>query len=298
MRVWTLAPAKVNWALEVLRRRDDGDHEVVTVLQTLDLADRVVVSPDEELRLSVRGRVEGLPAAPEENLALRAATALLDAAGGEARGALIELEKIVPAGAGLGGGSSDAAAVLRALNALWGLGLSVQELASIGAKLGADIPFFLHGGTARAGGRGEEVTPLPEAPPCRLLLVVPHVLVPQKTALMYSRLTSEHYTDGGRAAALAEKLRSGGPVSDGDLYNVFESVVSDVVPAAAGAMTLAGRIGSNRPHLAGSGPSFFFLLCPGEATQEHLDRLAAAGFDLFLVGTLGASLATALHVED
>ena len=297
MRISTLAPAKVNWALEVLRRRHDGYHEVATVLQTLDLADRVAVSPDSELRLAVRGRVEGLPAAPEENLALRAATALAEAAGGRERGALIELEKIVPAGAGLGGGSSDAAAVLRALNALWGLGLSAGELASIGAKLGADIPFFLHGGTARAGGRGEEVTPLPDGPPCRLLLVVPHMLIPRKTALMYARLTPEHYTDGGRTTALVEKLRSGEPVSDGDFYNVFEKVVADVVPAAAGAMTLAGRIGSNRPHLAGSGPAFFFLLCPGETSQEYLDRLAAAGLDLFLVGTLEAAPATALRVE-
>ncbi|MDI6856780.1 MAG: 4-(cytidine 5'-diphospho)-2-C-methyl-D-erythritol kinase [Dehalococcoidia bacterium] len=298
MRISTFAPAKVNWTLEALRRRDDGYHEVATVLQTIDLADRVVVSPDEELRLSVRGRVEGLPAVPEENLAQRAATALLEAAGDRQRGALIELEKVVPAAAGLGGGSSDAAAVLRALNALWGLGLSVGELASIGAKLGADVPFFLHGGTARAGGRGEEVTPLPDSPQCRLLLVVPHTLIPRKTALMYARLTPEHYTDGSRTAALVEKLRGGEPVGDGDLYNVFEKVVSDVVPAATEAMTLAGTIGSNRPHLAGSGPAFFFLLCPGETTQEYLDRLAAAGLDLFLVGTLEATPATALRVEE
>lgn len=298
MKISTLAPAKVNWTLEVLRRRDDGYHEIATVLQTLDLADRMAVSPDSELRLLVRGRVEGLPAAPEENLALRAATALLEAAGGPQRGALIELEKVVPAAAGLGGGSSDAAAVLRGLNELWGLGLSVRELASIGVKLGADVPFFLYGGAARAGGRGEEVTPLPDSPQCRLLLVVPHTLIPRKTALMYERLTAEHYTDGGRTTALVEKLRGREPVSDGDLYNVFEKVVSDVVPAATEAMTLAGTIGSNRPHLAGSGPAFFFLLCPGEASQEYLDRLAAAGLDLFLVGTLGAEAATALRVEE
>jgi 4-diphosphocytidyl-2-C-methyl-D-erythritol kinase len=298
VRISTLAPAKVNWTLEVLRRREDGHHEVATVLQTLDLADRVVLSPDSELRLEVRGRVEGLPDESEENLALRAATALREEAGRSGHGALIELEKAVPAAAGLGGGASDAAAVLRGLNELWGLGMSVRDLSLIGARLGADVPFFLCGGTAQAGGRGEDVTPLPDAPSCRLLLAVPHVFIPHKTAQMYAHIRPEHYTDGALTGALADKLRGGQPISDGDLYNVFEMVTGEVMPPAFEAMQSAGVIDSNRPHLAGSGPAFFFLLCPGETSQDRLDRLAEAGLDLFLVGTLDASAATALHRGD
>ena len=299
MRLHLFAPAKVNWTLEVLGRRPDGYHEVMTVLQTLDLCDRVVLSPARDVQVRVTGRVADLSeVSAEENLALRAAMALRQEVGGKGPGALIELEKVVPAAAGLGGGSSDAAAVLRGLNALWGLGLSLEELSVIGSRLGADVPFFLHGGTAQASGRGEDVTPLPDVPSRRLLIVVPPVSLPGKTAGMYRRLTPEHYTGGERTRRLVDKLTAGGSVSDDDIFNVFERVLAGAVPAAAAAIERCREAGLGRPHLAGSGPAFFFLLPEGEETLSFREGpLLEAGLELFYAGTLDSEASTAWREE-
>jgi len=299
VRLHLFAPAKVNWTLEVLGRRPDGYHEVMTVLQTLDLCDRVVLSPARDVQVRVTGRVADLSeVSAEENLALRAAMALRQEVGGKGPGALIELEKVVPAAAGLGGGSSDAAAVLRGLNALWGLGLSLEELSVIGSRLGADVPFFLHGGTAQASGRGEDVTPLPDVPSRRLLIVVPPVSLPGKTAGMYRRLTPEHYTGGERTRRLVDKLTAGGSVSDDDIFNVFERVLAGAVPAAAAAIERCREAGLGRPHLAGSGPAFFFLLPEGEGTPSFQEGpLLEAGLELFYAGTLDSKASTTWREE-
>ena len=289
----------MNWTLEVLGRREDGYHEVMTILQTLDIGDRVTLSPDDEVQVRLSGRVGGLAEEPpEQNLALRAAMALRQEVGGKGPGALIELEKVVPAAAGLGGGSSDAAAVLRGLNALWGLGLSLEELSVIGSRLGADVPFFLHGGTAQASGRGEDVTPLPDVPSRRLLIVVPPVSLPGKTAGMYRRLTPEHYTGGERTRRLVDKLTAGGSVSDDDIFNVFERVLAGAVPAAAAAIERCREAGLGRPHLAGSGPAFFFLLPEGEGTPSFQEGpLLEAGLELFYAGTLDSKASAARREE-
>ena len=299
MKLRLFAPAKVNWTFEVLGRREDGYHEVLTILQTLDIGDRIVLTPDDEVRLQMSGRVGKLAEEPpERNLAFRAAMALRQEVGGKSLGALIELEKVVPAAAGLGGGSSDAAAVLRGLNVLWGLGLSLEELSVIGSSLGADVPFFLHGGTAQAGGRGEIVAPLPDVPSRRVLIVVPSVSLPRKTAEMYRRLTPERYTDGERTRRLADKLVAGGSVSDDDIFNVFERVLVEAVPAASAAIERCREAGLDRPHLAGSGPAFFFLLPEGEETPSFREEmLLAAGLELVRAATSDRRASTAWREE-
>ncbi len=299
MRLHLLAPAKVNWTLEVLGRREDGYHEVATILQTLDVGDRVALSPSDEVRLRVSGRSGDLAEEPpERNLAFRAAMALRQEVGGKAPGALIELEKVVPAAAGLGGGSSDAAAVLRGLNVLWGLGRSLEELSVVGSRLGADVPFFLYGGTAQASGRGNDVAPLPDAQSRRLLVVVPPVSLSGKTAEMYRRLTPQHYTGGERTRRLAGKLAAGGSLSDDDVFNVFEGVLADAVPEAAAALERCREAGLDRPHLAGSGPALFFLLPEGdEAPSFREESLSEAGLEPFHAGALGREAATAWREE-
>ena len=299
MRLRLFAPAKVNWTLEVLGRHEDGYHEVLTILQTLDIGDSVVLTPDDDVRLQVSGRVGGLAEdPPERNLAFRAAMALRQEVGGSGLGALIELEKVVPAAAGLGGGSSDAAAVLRGLNVLWGLGLSLEELSAIGSSLGADVPFFLHGGTAQAGGRGESVAPLPDVPSRRMLIVVPSVSLPRKTAEMYRRLTPDLYTDGERTRRLADKIVAGGSLSDDDIFNVFERVLAEAVPAASAAVERCREAGLERPHLAGSGPAFFFLLPEGEETPSFREEmLLAAGLELVRAATSDRRASTAWREE-
>lgn len=299
MRVTTLAPAKINWTLEVLGRRSDGYHEVRTVLQTVDLCDRITVWPAAELELVVRGPA-GEPTAavagvlPFENLAYRAAALLRDH--GVASGARIELEKVIPVGAGLGGGSSDAAATLRALDRLWGLHLARDELARLGAQLGADVPFFLFGGAALARGRGDEVTPLPDAPPRRLLLVVPRRSLEGKTAAMYARLRDEHFGGGGASERLAAAITRGSIPGDDDVRNVFEAVAAEVLSEAAAAAERCRALGL-RPHLAGSGPAQFVFLEAGQESTPLVNALAAGGLDVFEVRTMAASAATAVAEE-
>lgn len=161
------AHAKINWALNITGRREDGYHLLDMLMQTIDLADTLVIEPAARLSLTVDGAAAG-----EENLVLRAAIALNRRAGTR-RGARMALKKRIPARAGLGGGSADAALSLTALNRLWALGLSGEALLELGLALGADVPFCMTGGLARVRGIGEDILPEPSAPVIPLMLVTP-----------------------------------------------------------------------------------------------------------------------------
>lgn len=172
------APAKVNLHLEVLRRRHDGYHDIETVLQAVELFDTVTVTLAEEFKggaadisLRVTGGGKDIPA-DDTNLCWRAAEAFCRATGRRGRLAM-ELAKEIPSAAGLGGGSSDAAAVLVACNELFGTGLEATDLERIGTDLGADVPFFIRGGTALGRGIGADLTPLTSVSACQFLIVKP-----------------------------------------------------------------------------------------------------------------------------
>jgi len=162
--------AKTNLALRVLGRRADGFHAIDTIFQTIDLTD-VLEAEETDGEISLECSEPAVPSGPE-NLVHRAATRLRDAFGVR-RGARIRLEKRIPAGGGLGGGSSDAAVALVLLARLWEISPSAADLAALGAALGSDVPFFFVGGTARGTGRGEIVQALADPPERRLILVVP-----------------------------------------------------------------------------------------------------------------------------
>jgi 4-diphosphocytidyl-2-C-methyl-D-erythritol kinase len=166
------APAKVNLALHVTGRRGDGYHLLDSFVVFLAMGDRLDIATAEDLTLAVAGpQAAGVPV--EENLVLKAAAALRMAAGKPNLGARLTLDKQIPAAAGLGGGSSDAAAALRALNRLWGLGLDTAEFMRLGAKIGADVPVCVSAAAARMRGIGERVTPLPALPEVHLVLANP-----------------------------------------------------------------------------------------------------------------------------
>lgn len=263
-RVYVRAPAKINWTLEVLGKRPDGYHEIRSVMQTIDVNDTLVFESAPELTITVENG-EGLADAPrEQNLAFRAAE-LLRGRAGHGAGAHIRLTKGIPVAAGLGGGSSDAAATLRALRVLWELDVSDEELAEIGAHLGSDVPFFLSGGTALVSGRGEMIEPLPDAQAQVQIVPPPLRVVLDKTTRMYAALRPGHYTDGSRTERLANRIRRGEPVHDEDCFNVFEAVLSEVDPKAAAAFD-AVRASGRRPHLCGSGPAYFTFTEHGART--------------------------------
>jgi len=284
MRLRLKAAAKINWTLEAIGPRPNGFHEIKTVLQTIDLCDTLELEPAPELTLDAPG--EGLPP-PDDNLVIRTARLLRERSGGRP-GARMRLTKAIPLGAGLGGGSSDAAAALRGLNALWNLGLSQEALANLAAELGSDMPFFLCGGTALAEGRGERITPLPDTVRTALVIVVPPLAIPGKTRRMYSLLTAQDYSDGSASQRLVEALRQGESIREDHLYNVFHRVAFRAFPGLESYRRALLEAGATAVHVAGSGPALF-VLPRDEEQRERLSQTAtAAGARTFAASAIPA----------
>jgi 4-diphosphocytidyl-2-C-methyl-D-erythritol kinase len=291
-----VAPAKINLALEVVRRREDGYHDIDTVMTTVDLADRVVLRPAEALSVSITGPyARGIDAA--DDLAGRAARALAARAGREP-GVAIELRKEIPSPAGLGGGSSDAGAVLRGLNRLWELDWSPERLATVGAKVGSDVPFFVYGGTARCTGRGEVVEPLRDLRELRALILVPPVPVAAgKTGQLYAALHAHDLSDGHRSERLAQRIARGAPPPTNDLTNAFERVVERTNPELLAHYAAYRAAAAPRLHLCGAGPAVY-LLVHEQARIPLLRRdFEQAGATVFEVRTLRRADALAIDLE-
>ena len=192
------------------------------------------------------------------------AARLLRDESGYSGGVHIEIEKAIPVSAGLGGGSSDAAATLRGLNDLWKLDLSGPELASLAARLGSDVPFLLRGGTAIALGRGERVRHLPPADIQWMVVVTPDVRhaadSPSKTAALYGMLTPSNYTRGFLTRKLEARIRNEHDVPAQFLFNVFDDVAFDGYPGMEDCWNTFTQLGAREIHLSGSGPSFYALM--------------------------------------
>jgi 4-diphosphocytidyl-2-C-methyl-D-erythritol kinase len=273
MKLCAEAFAKVNRSLVVLGKRADGYHELDTVFQAVGMADRLTFEASESLSLSVDD--PSVPAGPE-NLVLRAARALADAAGLRPRAA-ITLEKRIPSGGGLGGGSSDAAVTLLGLSALWGLELLPGRLEEIGAALGSDVPFFLHGGTARGLGRGERIVPLPDLPPEGVVLVMPPF--PVATPDVFRALAAPA-CDGRDAEPLADP----GTADRNDL----EAAAEALFPALRTVREALAGAGATRARLSGSGSTVFGLFPDLAAAAQAASRLESlpAGSAVRVVPTL------------
>lgn len=256
------APAKINLGLHVLRRRADGFHDIETVLLPIAWEDEVSVVPADAFRFTCSD-----PALPTDgrNLCVRAARALAEHAGIEPRGAL-HLEKRVPHGAGLGGGSSDAAHTLRLLAEHWGLDVLAADLHALAAGLGSDVPFFLHDGPMLATGRGEILEPLGYAFPFALAVVMPPVTVGTAEAYGLVRPDDRDRPD------LAALVRSNDLTRwRAELVNDFEGPVLTVHPEIADAKRLLEEAGSEYASLSGSGAAVFGVF------EREDDARAAAG---------------------
>jgi 4-diphosphocytidyl-2-C-methyl-D-erythritol kinase len=249
------APAKLNLLLKVVGRRADGYHLLQTVFQFLDVADelRFRLREDGSVRL-----LNPLPEVPEEqDLTVRAARLLQQEAGISA-GVEIELQKRLPMGGGLGGGSSDAATVLVALNRLWGLGLEKAQLARLGLQLGADVPVFVHGQAAWAEGVGEEITPV-ELPEPWYLVVTPSCHVP--TAEIFG---DPDLTRDSARIKIADFL-------SGSRENDCLPVVARRYPPVAEAMDWLGQFAE--PRLTGTGASVFAVFEQEQAARDTMERV-------------------------
>ena len=255
-RAAILAPAKVNLFLEVLARRPDGFHEIDTVFQAVSLCDRLTCEAAEHLELDVRGAGAEVPR-DERNLVLRAARALAVHAGVR-RGARITLEKEIPVGAGLGGGSSDAAAALRALDRMWGTSLGEDDLLALASGLGSDVPFFVRGGTARGRGRGERLEPISTEALFWHVIVWPGV--PISTAEAYRRLDEHRQLTRQSPERLVRALERGDVAAAGAAtFNRLEEVAKEVRPELGRTLDLLREAGAIASHVTGSGSAVFGL---------------------------------------
>ena len=277
-----LAYAKVNLGLEILGRRTDGYHDLVTILQTIDLADRLTFIQAADLTFTSN---DPKLVADPDNLVIRAARRLRDAA--EVRtGATIELRKNIPIAAGLGGGSSDAAGTLLALDRLWGLGMSSSDQATLARKLGADVTFFLRGGTQLATGLGDELEPLPHLSAFIVVVVVPSPY-PDKTRRLYRAIRAEDWSDGRAVRALAECARAGQPIHDQPLPSAFDRVTRELFPELASVFAAVHRAGGT-PTLCGAGPTVISLHAERDEASRVTAALRRAGFEASCHQTVSA----------
>jgi 4-diphosphocytidyl-2-C-methyl-D-erythritol kinase len=270
------APAKVNLVLEVLGK-DNGYHRISSIVQSIDLCDVLNFQLDEEVCFEC-----DVPSLKRDNLVTQAA-ALLKESTKCSLGARIELRKHVPWGVGLGGGSSDAAATLLALNELWRLGLPLSELVRLGSKLGSDVPFFIHKGTALVEGKGEKVTPLPSLPAaCFMLLVPPLPKIPDKTKQMYSNLRVADFTGGEFVQRALSSLRQGKAIDRSLMFNVFEKIAFDFFPRLGKYRETLEEAGAPGVYLAGSGPCLFTFFSRKEEAGELFSRLKKQKLECYL----------------
>lgn len=263
------AYAKINLGLDVLRRRPDGYHEVKMIMQTVDICDDLTFEKREEPGIGLQIEGADLPV-DENNLVYRAAALLMEKRKPR-EGVSITLKKRIPIAAGMAGGSADAAAAMRGLNALFEMGYSAEELKELGVTLGADIPYCIQGGTMLSEGIGEILTPLSDPPACHLVIAKPAIDV--STAFVYGHLQADklsfHPDIDGMAAALAAGDLKG--ITD-RMGNVLETVTVKEYPVIDRLKRIMCRLGAENALMSGSGPTVFGI-CKERETAE---KIAAA----------------------
>lgn len=265
------ACAKINLCLEVLRRRTDGYHELATVFQAVTLADRVRVEPRDAAGISLQVTGEAVPEG-RDNLAWRAVEVYQQLRRWP-EGAAITLVKNVPVGAGLGGGSSDAAAVMQGLAELDPQPPDAHELAVAMATLGSDVPFFLTHGTAFGRSRGDELVGLADLPPCWIVLTRPDFSVSTREA--YELLEPCDFTDGGRAHQMADAIDAGAEIEEiAELVaNAFARPLTERRPVFGTLKQELRAAGALAAEITGSGSALFGLFRepgPAEAARAQL----------------------------
>ena len=277
--------AKLNLTLDILGKREDGYHDLRMVMQSITLADTLTLEENQGEGLRVSANLRFLPTG-EKNLAAAAALRFWEALGREPEDLDIRIEKRIPVCAGMAGGSSDAAAVLRALNQRAGDPFSPKELARPGGRVGSDVPYCVLGGTALAEGRGEVLTPLPPLPRCWVVACKPDF--PISTPELFAQADRVKLRRRPDTAGLVAALEAGdlGGVAR-RMYNVFEDVLPvrlyTRVAEIKNILIQCGALGAN---MSGSGPTAFGLFDRLEAAQEARACLAQRYRDTFLCETV------------
>jgi len=275
--------AKLNLTLDIIRKREDGYHDLQMVMQSIALCDELTLTPAEG-EGAMNTNLSYLPA-DGRNLAQMAAAAFRETTGkgGEVD---ISIEKNIPVCAGMGGGSSDAAAVLRAMNEMTDAGLSLTELAKIGERVGSDVPYCVLGGTALAEGRGEILTPLPALPHCWVAVCKP--AFPISTPQLFGKVDVRKIVRRPDTAGVIAALEAGDLLGVARrLYNVFEDVLEPrrkaEIDSIKAAMIDCGALGAS---MSGSGPTVFGLFDDERSAQEAVTRLGELYKNIYLTETV------------
>ena len=267
------AMAKVNLGLDVLRRRENGYHDVKMVMQTVNLYDTLTLSKMEEGNTITTNTGE-LPL-NEDNLIYKAAKLLFEHTGKE-NGVSIHLDKQIPIAAGMAGGSTDAAATLLGLNSLYEFGLTKEELAEIGVKIGADVPYCIYGGTYLSEGIGEVLTRLPDAPDCYVVIAKPGIGV--STKYVYENLHIETVKKHPDIDGMLEAIKAGN--LDGvakKMENVLETVTIKRYPEIETMKKCLLENGAENALMSGSGPTVFGIFKEENIAKRALFKLEETG---------------------
>ena len=273
--------AKVNLALAVLGRRLDGYHNIETVFQTIDLSDELEFRPSAEISLVC----EGLPGVSEkDNIVWKAASSLAERAGKSA-GAAISLRKNIPSGAGLGGGSGNAAAALLGLRRFWNMDVSDEDLSAIALELGSDVPFFLMGGAALGKGRGEILTGLPDFQPEYLVVLFPGISIPTASAYAALNLGLTSVDSDIRIQRFPGLMENGNSWRAG-IFNDFETAILPLYPEIAEAKIFLEKQGAISTLLSGSGSSVFGFFLSEESARVAVAAVNRANWRAFPAKTL------------
>ena len=270
------ALAKINLGLDVLRRKEDGYHEVKMIMQTINLHDQIHMRKIKEDEIRIRTNLHYLPN-NENNLAYKAAKILKDEFDIKG-GVTINLKKVIPVAAGMAGGSSDAAAVLFGMNKMYGLGLSMQELMDRGVKLGADVPYCIMRGTALAEGIGEKLTKLPAMPKCHILIAKPPISV--STKFVYENLHANDLKpeDHPPVDAQVEALKEGDLKKlVANMGNVLERVTVPEYPVINDLKQMMLDCGALGSMMSGSGPTVFGIFENEEDAKAAFDKIEKSG---------------------
>ena len=268
------AMAKINLGLDVLRRRENGYHDVKMIMQTVNIYDTLDFVKLQESKILVKTDTMELPT-DENNLIYKAAKLLFDKCG-VTEGVEITLTKRIPIAAGMAGGSTDAAAALVGVNQLFDLGLTMAELKEIGVKIGADVPYCIEGGTVLSEGIGEILTKLPDAPDCFVVVAKPEISV--STKYVYENLHANELKYHPDIDGMAEAIREGN--LDGvckRMENVLETVTENKYPVISQLKKMLKNAGAENSLMSGSGPTVFAIFKEEEIAKEALKAVVNSG---------------------
>ncbi|MEC5426005.1 4-(cytidine 5'-diphospho)-2-C-methyl-D-erythritol kinase [Virgibacillus sp. C22-A2] len=283
MGLFEKAPAKINLSLDVLSKREDGYHNVEMIMTTIDLSDRIELSAIEEDRIKISLESRFVPS-DERNLAYKAAEMFKERYG-ITTGVDIKIEKHIPVSAGLGGGSSDAAAVLRGLNKLWSMNIPLAELADLGATLGSDVPFCVYGHTAIAKGRGEVIEKLPSPPSSWVVLAKPDIGVSTRT--IFQRINTDTINHPNTENTIRALTNRDFSMLCANMGNALESITMSIYPEVQQIKNFMKQAGASGVLMSGSGPTVYGMVKHQSTAQRIYNGMRGFCNEVYLVRLLG-----------